>query len=712
MYNEKVLKVERANSAMAVQSLRERVSVPGPTPGIVVRDGVQPSARHTPLASFVGSDGNDTALLEELDEVAAAIDSDLICGCNKPAVAASDDADLTECIRGEACKVGGLFHLACCSRDVAETGICPFCEDSLATGANGVPAPTDGGPDIDLAGSLLSPATGEPPAADDADDVTPQPLSGMTQAQERDLLGRIQAVVRARAEWMETHRAFPKRHKSDATPCSSATMPPSMSAQPTSVPDLVGEVSSEVPSPSGEGTSQNDGARRTATSDTNARAPAMASLVLRQLADLPSRFTGYTARISDSRVNTLKDSVTVYSRSRLRVGEHLLAALNEYKDAGWAVIEKADDLAAPLDANGKRPLQRLRVFLQSPTMRAVLASYPALVDYMTCDATHTVGNVAVHVYALLGHNPESGGQAVPLAFFLTLSGGPEGEHTDGIEWFFRQCRAHGIPPGVINLFDKDVAWFTALARTQHFELDEQSAVHAAHVANMEAAATLASALEIDAARTLLASLDPPSIGAGATVSGLSPGSAVDESRGPVPFVGAATDSGATAAATAAGGSTGPCEPPALLYSDLLRMHPQLPVIPRPVPDSAMPHISQHFKPGAIQQFGAVLLGVCAQLASDLRSSDITRRSVRDEAYAAFQEAHRPLFKFASVLLLDTDLSAVAAAKTVGTFIRRFCTPVVGLCYFHAKQAMLRKVSTNESSIPLAPQPTSPLHFLP
>ena len=135
-----------------------------------------------------------------------------------------------------------------------------------------------------------------------------------------------------------------------------------------------------------------------------------------------------------ARVVTLKDSVAVFSRSRLRVSEHLLAALNEFQDAGRAVVEKDDELGLqPLEAGKKlKSVRFLRVFLQSPTMRALLKRFPTIVDTLTCDATHTVGNVAVQVYALLGHNPESGGQAVPLAFFLTLAGGPAGEHTDGI----------------------------------------------------------------------------------------------------------------------------------------------------------------------------------------------------------------------------------------------------------------------------------------
>jgi hypothetical protein len=128
------------------------------------------------------------------------------------------------------------------------------------------------------------------------------------------------------------------------------------------------------------------------------------------------------------------------------------------------------------------------------------------------------------------------------------------------------------------------------------------------------------------------------------------------------------------------------------------LHPELPSSPRPVPVEAIPVISQHFKPGVIKQFGAVLLGVCDLLAKDLRLADTSRRAVRNDAYAAFQEAHRPLFKYAAVLLLDTDLSTTAASRTVGTFLRRFCLPAVGLCYFHAKQAMLRKVRASSTSV--------------
>jgi hypothetical protein len=369
----------------------------------------------------------------------------------------------------------------------------------------------------------------------------------------------------------------------------------------------------------------------------------------------------------------------MFSRSRLRVGEHLLAALEEYKSAGWAVVEKDEDTTVSPDESGKRPLRTLRVFLQSPSMREVLKRFPALADTLVCDATHTVGNVAVQVYALLGHNPESGGQAVPLAFFLTIAGGPAGEHTDGIAWFFHQCRVHGIPPGVINLFDKDPAWFTALARVQHFELDQQSRVHAAHASAMEAAAAFAGLSEIAAARTLLASIDPPPVG------GAAGGSARSD-----PDTATGRGSATPSATPGSGSSEADLELP-LLYQDLCKRHPDLPASPRPVPDEVLPVIAQNFKAGVIQQFGAILLGVCAQLATDMKTSEAERIRVKAEPYAAFQEAHRPLFKYSAVLLLDSDVSAASAATSVGSFLRRYCTPVVGLCYFHAKQALLRKV---------------------
>lgn len=467
-YNDKVLHVEKANSALALRCLRERLPIPGPTPGTVVRDGVQSSARHTPLALFVGADGStDAAVYEEL-AAASAIDLELICSCKMPALAVADAPDLVECARGVSCIVGGLVHETCCPRPISESGICPFCEDALNHSAAG-PALfanfTDAAlrPDEPIAGADLFEPNHVVEPTDDGNAI--QPLSGMTIAQERELLSRIRSAAHARAEWLEKHRAVAKRAR-NSPPAKGATLVEPVVSQTSQgvafATDCSLTAAAEV-SAADSFCIPTSAAGPVTSTTTAPRPPSTVSLVLRQFADLPSRFTGFTALVTSSRVDTLKGSVSMFSRSRLRVGEHLLAALEEYKSAGWAVVEKDEDTTVSPDESGKCPLRTLRVFLQSPSMREVLKRFPALADTLVCDATHTVGNVAVQVYALLGHNPESGGQAVPLAFFLTIAGGPAGEHTDGIAWFFNQCRVHGIPPGVINLFDKDPAWFTALA---------------------------------------------------------------------------------------------------------------------------------------------------------------------------------------------------------------------------------------------------------
>ncbi len=69
-------------------------------------------------------------------------------------------------------------------------------------------------------------------------------------------------------------------------------------------------------------------------------------------------------------------------------------------------------------------------------------------------------------------------------------------------------------------------------------------------------------------------------------------------------------------------------------------------------------MAQHFKPAAIRQFGSVLLGVCHHLALDLQAADTARQAVKCEPYAAFQLAHRSLFKYAFVLVLETELSVL------------------------------------------------------
>jgi hypothetical protein len=89
-------------------------------------------------------------------------------------------------------------------------------------------------------------------------------------------------------------------------------------------------------------------------------------------------------------------------------------------------------------------------------------------------------------------------------------------------------------------------------------------------------------------------------------------------------------------------------------------------------------IAQHFKPAMNLRFGAALLGGADQIADEMQSADITRRRVRDASYAVFREAHRPLCKYTALLKLDTELTVATAASSVGAFLQRYYTHVVGL----------------------------------
>jgi len=144
---------------------------------------------------------------------------------------------------------------------------------------------------------------------------------------------------------------------------------------------------------------------------------AMPEAELLAFAGLASRYSSFAPRITAERLRAIHATLALHQRHDMRVDEHFLASLATYEAAGWAVKEVAFDASK----SGRRSVRALRVMLQSPDQRAFVDKFPHVCDVSAIDATFTVGKVPIHTYAWLGHLPESGGDAIPLAFMLTLA---------------------------------------------------------------------------------------------------------------------------------------------------------------------------------------------------------------------------------------------------------------------------------------------------
>jgi hypothetical protein len=105
----------------------------------------------------------------------------------------------------------------------------------------------------------------------------------------------------------------------------------------------------------------------------------------------------------------------------------------------------------------------------------------------------------------VGHLPESGGDAIPLSFMLTLAV-PDDDvptRTDNIRWFFEQCLQRGLSFPELMLIDKCAATFKALALVAHdrerMASEAGKSGRAAAVTALERGAAGSTALERDAA---------------------------------------------------------------------------------------------------------------------------------------------------------------------------------------------------------------------
>ena len=158
-----------------------------------------------------------------------------------------------------------------------------------------------------------------------------------------------------------------------------------------------------------------------------------------------------------------------------------MAALKEYEEAGWAVMETTE---GGVVASGARPeITQLRVFMCSEQQREIMRQFPHISDVIAIDGTFSVGNAGVSTMALVGHLPEAGGRAVPLAFLFYLEKGAAEDAkslTSTITWFLRQgleCLPP-IPLPQLMLHDKCSSTVAALAAVAHEELSSSAALQA------------------------------------------------------------------------------------------------------------------------------------------------------------------------------------------------------------------------------------------
>ena len=440
------------------------------------------------------------------------------------------------------------------------------------------------------------------------------------------------------------------------------------------------------------------------------RFSAMGEADLLGAARLSPRYSSYAPKLTGERLRALKATIALHQRHDMPVGEHFAAAIRIYEQAGWAVkvMQTADG------ASGRKHVQVLRVMLQSPAMRGIVDKYPHVCDVSAIDATFTVGSMPIHTYAWVGHLPESGGDAIPLSFMLTLAA-PDDDvptRTDNIRWFFEQCLQRGLSFPELVLVDKCAATFKALALVAHERMASEAGKsgRAAAVTALERGAAGSTALERDAARRLLSAINAdaavlPAVSAGGVaivdplLSLAAPaGGAATAAIDPPPLP--AAPMGGIAATTIAlpplpaapvGGVAATTFDPLPLRFP--RVDELLPPTtggdPAPVGPAQQDVLAAILKPEVIAAFGRLAPALCAVLLEDLDDAERKRQSGATRSFAAFQDAHDHLFVHAALW---------RRGGVVGAFLRRYCLLSAALCYFHAKAAMLKRAQTGDTGL--------------
>lgn len=226
-----------------------------------------------------------------------------------------------------------------------------------------------------------------------------------------------------------------------------------------------------------------------------------------------------------------------------------MAALQAYKEAGWAVVEAQE---GTVTGAGARPeILKLRVFMLSPQQRLIAEQFPHVSDVMAIDGTFSVGNVGINTMALVGHLPEAGGIAVPLAFLFHMGSGSAEDAdslTGTIAWFLRRARESGLGLPELMLHDKCSSTVAAMALVAHEALSSSDALRARAelyraLAEGAAQCTLA---QLASARYVLACIaaEAPQPGVGA---GAGPGTGAVSSGLPAASTSACAGAGAGAA---------------------------------------------------------------------------------------------------------------------------------------------------------------------
>ena len=402
------------------------------------------------------------------------------------------------------------------------------------------------------------------------------------------------------------------------------------------------------------------------TSDESQRYSTMGEADLLRAVHLMPRISSYAPSLTPERMRALQAVIARRQRHDMHVDEHFLAALKIYEDSGWAVAFVERD-SAPTTAT-RSHVRVLRVFLQSPAMQALVARFPHVTDVSAIDATFTIGSVPIHTYAWVGHLPESGGDAIPLAFFLTLAAPDEDvpTRTDNIRWFLEQCLQRNLQLPELMLVDKCAATFKAMALVAHDSIasEQGQRARADATAALHRGAAGCSDAARAAARRLLSLLnadsrieEPPAASgdmstATVGVAGFSaastgvPAMAGGAPRAPSASAGALAGGAPRAPLASAGAMAGgaPRAPLAsadagadsLLFPRCAELLDGL-VLP-PIPAEQQAVLAAVLKPETLANFGPLGPALCAVLLEDLTDAERRRQLETSKSFAALQDA--------------------------------------------------------------------------
>jgi hypothetical protein len=362
------------------------------------------------------------------------------------------------------------------------------------------------------------------------------------------------------------------------------------------------------------------------------------------------RTSAAAIEVAISRFHAMYKTVSRDDRGGAGIAPHLITYLSALEARGdcTLIVEYG-----PPGADGVTPVVNLRAFICTAEQAAFLRAFPSCKDVWTVDATFSPGNNPLSLMGIVGHVPETGGDAVPLAFLISLSAPhqAEGARTQLFEWFFDLAETKGLTLPRLVLADKCTATAKAWALVAHKRLDAAADARAALVATLQAGAAGATAAEEGAAQLLVDSFRDASAVAAAAASAAAAKAALahdaDAALEATDTASIALDDNFFRSCVAGV----PAEPPAL-----------------PAPVALL------FKRELLESHGAAARGLCAVLLKDLDAAEEARVATKDQSAAAFCAAHTVLAVHAAFWARD---------GAAGAYLVRFCLPSYGLCYYHA-----------------------------